>query len=70
MRAPAHSPGFQSGVARPHPFLSPFRGDGVAAVRKYIQQQEAHHKRVSFKDELISLLRKHRIEFDEDDHLE
>ena len=25
----------------------------VAAVRKYIQRQEEHHKRVSFKDELI-----------------
>ena len=35
--------------------------------RKYIQQQEEHHKRISFKDELISLLRKHRIEFDEGD---
>ncbi len=42
----------------------------VAAVRKYIQQQEEHHKRISFKDELISLLRKHRIEFDEDDLLD
>ena len=39
----------------------------VAAVRNYIQQQEEHHKRISFKDELISLLRKHRIEFDEGD---
>ena len=39
----------------------------VAAVRKYIQQQEEHHKRISFKDELITLLRKHRIEFDESD---
>lgn len=39
----------------------------VAAVRKYIQQQEEHHKRTSFEDELISLLRKHRIEFDEGD---
>ncbi len=39
----------------------------VAAVRKYIQQQEEHHKRISFKDELISLLRKHRIEFEEGD---
>ena len=42
----------------------------VAAVRKYIQQQEEHHKRISFKDELISLLRKHRIEFDEADLLD
>jgi putative transposase len=42
----------------------------VAAVRKYIQRQEEHHKRISFKDELISLLRKHRIEFDEGDLLD
>jgi putative transposase len=37
----------------------------VAAVRKYIQGQEEHHRETSFKDELISLLRKHGIEFDE-----
>lgn len=42
----------------------------VATVRKYIQRQEEHHKRLSFKDELISLLRKHRIEFDERDLLD
>ena len=42
----------------------------VAAVRKYIQRQKEHHKRQSFKDELISLLRKHRIEFDERDLLD
>lgn len=42
----------------------------VAAVRKYIQRQEEHHRRVSFKDELISLLRKHRIDFAEDDLLD
>ena len=42
----------------------------VAAARKYIQRQEEHHKQVSFKDELISLLRKHRIDFDEDDLLD
>jgi REP element-mobilizing transposase RayT len=38
----------------------------VATVRKYIQRQEEHHKRLSFKDELISLLHKHRIDFDRD----
>ena len=42
----------------------------VATVRRYIQRQEEHHKRLSFKDELISLLRKHRIEFDERDLLD
>jgi putative transposase len=42
----------------------------VARVRKYIQRQEEHHQGVSFKDELISLLRKHRIDFDERDLLD
>jgi REP element-mobilizing transposase RayT len=37
----------------------------VSKVRKYIQTQEAHHAKVSFKDELISLLKKHGIEYDE-----
>ncbi|MFY9823283.1 MAG: IS200/IS605 family transposase [Thermoanaerobaculia bacterium] len=37
----------------------------VSIVRRYIQTQEAHHARVSFKDELIVLLKKHRIEYDE-----
>jgi REP element-mobilizing transposase RayT len=30
----------------------------VSKVRKYIQTQEAHHAKVSFKDELIALLKK------------
>jgi len=33
-------------------------------VRSYIGRQEAHHKKKSFEDELIALLRKHNIEFD------
>ena len=37
----------------------------LEAVRKYIAHQEAHHRRMSFKEEFISLLRKHGIEFDE-----
>jgi REP element-mobilizing transposase RayT len=37
----------------------------VTTVRDYIRNQEEHHKRLSFKDELITLLRKHRIDFDE-----
>jgi REP-associated tyrosine transposase len=37
----------------------------VEAVRRYIRNQEAHHAKVSFKDELIALLKKHRIEYDE-----
>jgi putative transposase len=42
----------------------------VATVRKYIQRQDEHHKQLSFKGEIISLLRKHRIDFDERDLLD
>jgi putative transposase len=31
----------------------------------YIKGQERHHRKVSFKDEFLALLRKHRIPFDE-----
>jgi putative transposase len=34
-------------------------------VRKYIANQEAHHRKFSFQDELRSLLRRHEIEWDE-----
>jgi putative transposase len=34
-------------------------------VRKYIANQEEHHKKTSFQDELRAFLRKHAIEFDE-----
>ena len=37
----------------------------VEAVRKYIQNQEEHHRTVSFQDELRELFRLHEIEFDE-----
>ena len=37
----------------------------IASVRKYIENQEKHHARRSFRDELVSLLQKHGIEFDE-----
>jgi hypothetical protein len=37
----------------------------VGRVRRYIQNQENHHAKVSFKDELIALLKKHRIDYDE-----
>ena len=36
------------------------------AVQAYIQNQEEHHLRMSFKEEFIVLLKKHGIEFDED----
>jgi len=34
-------------------------------VRKYIMEQKEHHKKYTFKEELIGLLKKHGIEFDE-----
>jgi REP element-mobilizing transposase RayT len=34
-------------------------------VFKYIQDQERHHRRMTFEKEFISLLRKHAISFDE-----
>ena len=37
----------------------------VEKVRAYIRNQEVHHRRQSFKDELISLLERHGIEYDE-----
>jgi REP element-mobilizing transposase RayT len=36
----------------------------VVVVRKYIRNQEQHHRRKSFKQELVSLLDKHEIEYD------
>ena len=35
------------------------------AVIEYIKGQEAHHKKVSFKDELREFLIKHGVKFDE-----
>jgi len=34
-------------------------------VLEYVQNQEEHHKKVSFRDELIWLLKNHGVEFDE-----
>jgi putative transposase len=34
------------------------------AVIRYIQTQEAHHKKMSFDEEFIALLKKHGMEFD------
>ncbi len=34
-------------------------------VHQYIARQEEHHRKVSFKEELIAFLRKHEIEYDE-----
>jgi REP element-mobilizing transposase RayT len=37
----------------------------IESVRRYIQNQEEHHKKVGFNDEFKDLLRKAGIEFDE-----
>ncbi len=37
----------------------------VRKLRQYIQTQESHHAKISFRDELITLLKKHGIEYDE-----
>ena len=37
----------------------------VDKVRRYIRTQEEHHRERSFKSELISLLRKHGVDYDE-----
>jgi REP element-mobilizing transposase RayT len=34
-------------------------------VYQYVANQEAHHRRISFQDELRAFLRQHGIEFDE-----
>lgn len=37
----------------------------VPTVQRYIENQEEHHKRVSFQDEFRELLIRHRIPFEE-----
>jgi putative transposase len=35
-------------------------------VKRYIENQEEHHKKISFREELIALLKEYRIEYNED----
>lgn len=37
----------------------------LAKVKDYILNQQAHHKSISFEDELRSFFKKHNVEFDE-----
>ena len=37
----------------------------IEVVQRYIANQEAHHHKVTFQEELIALLKAHEIEFDE-----
>jgi REP element-mobilizing transposase RayT len=39
----------------------------LAEVKLYIENQEEHHKRMTFKEEYVLLLRKHGIIFDENE---
>jgi REP element-mobilizing transposase RayT len=36
----------------------------TATVAKYIRNQEQHHRKITFEDEYLALLRKHGVEFD------
>jgi len=36
----------------------------LPAVTRYIQNQEAHHKKMSFETEFLALLKKHGVEYD------
>jgi len=38
---------------------------GVKDVVRYIDNQEEHHRKLSYQDELLALLKKHEIEYDE-----
>ena len=38
---------------------------GIAQVMDYIKKQNEHHQKMSFQDELVSLLKRHEIEYDE-----
>ena len=38
---------------------------GVDAVYKYIQNQEAHHKKQTFRNEYLGFLKKFKVEYDE-----
>jgi hypothetical protein len=35
------------------------------AVRRYIDHQEEHHRTLSYQDELVKLLEKHGVKYDE-----
>ncbi len=37
----------------------------VPALRRYIANQKEHHRRQSFQEELIALLKKHELDYDE-----
>jgi putative transposase len=38
---------------------------GAVEVMEYIRRQEEHHRRMTFQEELVAILKKHGIEYDE-----
>ena len=40
------------------------RESNLAAVVKYIHSQKEHHRKMTFEDEYLALLKKHKIDFD------
>jgi putative transposase len=36
----------------------------IGAVMKYILNQEAHHQKMTFEEEIVALLKKHEVEFE------
>jgi putative transposase len=38
---------------------------GMPSLKRYIANQKAHHRRKSFKEEFLRLLKKYRVEYDE-----
>jgi REP-associated tyrosine transposase len=42
----------------------------VPAVKVYIENQETHHRRMTFEEELRLLLEKHNVEFDSERYLD
>ena len=45
-----------------------FFGSGFASLGtliRYIENQEKHHQKISFKDELLELLKKYDVDYDE-----
>jgi putative transposase len=37
----------------------------VDSIIRYIKNQQAHHRKMTFQEEFLALLKKHRVEFDE-----
>ena len=52
--------GWQSGYA-----AFSVSASNIASVTRYIENQEEHHRKRTFEDEYIALLRKHNVEFEE-----